>query len=189
MKNLLHISYLAVFLLLFVSCSDGKKPTDRDVQYMADTDMYNSVPYNTYSTNPVFKNGLSSQDPVEGTIARGQVVYEIPNSEAGYQMAKDSLQSPLELSEKNLDNGQKMYAIYCAICHGDAGDGQGTLVKNEKFLGVPNYKDRDITDGSAYHVIMYGRNMMGSHSSQLSETERWQVVQYVSKLREDLIKE
>ena len=189
MKDLLHISYLAVFLLLFVSCSDGKKPTDRDVQYMADTDMYNSVPYDTYSTNPVFKNGLSSQDPVEGTIARGHVVYEIPNSEVGYQMAKDSLQSPLELSEKNLDNGQKMYAIYCAICHGDAGDGQGTLVKNEKFLGVPNYKDRDITDGSTYHVIMYGRNMMGSHASQLTDTERWQVVQYVSKLREDLIKE
>jgi mono/diheme cytochrome c family protein len=88
-----------------------------------------------------------------------------------------------------MDNGSKMYIIYCAICHGDLGDGQGTLVKNEKILGVPNYKDRDITDGSIYHVIMYGRNMMGSHASQLNDTERWQVVQYASKLREDLIKE
>ena len=189
MKNLLHITSLGVFLLIFVSCSDNKKPTSRDVQYMADTDMYIAVPYETYSSNPVFENGLSSQDPVEGTIARGHVVYEYPYSEAGYQMAKDSLHTSLKTNDKNLENGANLYAIYCAICHGDLGDGQGTLVKNEKILGVPNYKDRDITDGSIYHVIMYGRNMMGSHASQLNDKERWQVVQYVSKLREDLIKE
>ena len=57
------------------------------------------------------------------------------------------------------------------------------------FNKQSNYKDRDITDGSTYHVIMYGRNMMGSHASQLNDKERWQVVQYVSKLREDLIKD
>ena len=74
-----------------------------------------------------------------------------------------------------------------AVCHGDAGDGQGVLVKNEKFLGVPNYKDREITQGSIYHVIMHGRNLMGSHSSQLTDLERWQVTQYVEKLRADLI--
>jgi mono/diheme cytochrome c family protein len=84
--------------------------------------------------------------------------------------------------------GKQNFDIYCAICHGATGDGQGTLVKNEKFLGVPNYKDRDISDGSIYHVIMYGRNMMGSHASQLKEKERWQVVQYVDKLRADLVK-
>ena len=189
MKNLLHLTYLGLFLLMFSSCSDSKKPTSRDIQYMADTDMYIAVPYETYSSNPVFKNGLSSQNSVEGTIARGQVVYEYPNTEPGYQMAKDSLHSPLEMNDKNFNNGKEMYGIYCAICHGDLGDGQGALVKNEKILGVPNYKDRDITSGSIYHVIMYGRNMMGSHASQLTDKERWQVVQYVSKLREDLIKE
>jgi hypothetical protein len=187
MKNLLHITYLGLFLLIFISCSNNEKPTSRDVQYMADTDMYIAVPYETYTSNPVFKNGLSSQDPVAGTIARGHSVYEYPNSEEGYQMAKDSLHSPLKINGKNMENGAKLFVIYCAICHGDLGDGQGTLVKNEKILGVPNYKDRDITDGSIYHVIMYGRNMMGSHASQLNDKERWQVVQYVSKLRKDLI--
>ena len=108
---------------------------------------------------------------------------------AGYQLAKDSLRSPLEANEKNLENGKAMYAIYCATCHGDKGDGMGTLVKNEKFLGVPNYKDRDINQGTIYHVLMYGRNLMGSHSSQLTETERWQVVHYVESLRAELLKE
>ena len=68
------------------------------------------------------------------------------------------------------------------------GDGNGYLSKAEKFLGIPNYKDRDITEGSIYHVIMHGKNLMGSHSSQLTNKERWQIVQYVGKLRNDLLK-
>lgn len=182
------VSKITIFLftvLLLVSCNETK--TTRKVQYMADTDMYNSVPYDTYSQPEAFPDGFITLTPVEGTISRSRVVYDIPNSEEGYLFAKDSINSPIEINEKNLGQGKYLYGIYCAVCHGDKGDGQGALVKNEKFLGVPNYKDRDITAGSIHHVIMYGRNLMGSHSSQLNDTERWQVVQYVEKLRTDLI--
>ena len=41
-------------------------------------------------------------------------------------------------------------------------------LKLEKFIGIPSYKDRDITEGSIYHVIMHGKNLMGSHASQLT---------------------
>lgn len=187
MKNILQISYIGLILIFLVSCSDTK-PTNRRVQFMSDTDMYVPVSYETYSSNPVFDNGLTAQAPVEGTVSRGNVIYDYPDNEIGYQLAKDSLRTPIELNEKNLAKGKDLYIIYCAVCHGDAGDGQGVLVKNEKFLGVPNYKDREITEGSTYHVIMYGRNLMGSHASQLNNTERWQVVQYVQQLREDLLK-
>ncbi|MEN8123569.1 MAG: cytochrome c [Bacteroidota bacterium] len=186
MKNFIKITYFLVLVIVFTSCNESN--TKRKVQYMSDTDMYDAVPYETYSKNPVFKNGISAQLPVEGTIARGDVVYDYPDNEAGYQMAKDSLKSPIQISDKNLARGKEMYTIFCAICHGDTGDGQGTLVINEKFLGVPNYKDREITEGSTYHVIMYGRNLMGSHASQLTNTERWQVVQYVESLRAELLK-
>ncbi len=187
MKNFIHIAYFGLILLFLASCSDSR-PTERKIQYMSDTDMYEAIPYDTYTSNPYFKNGLSAQLPVKGTIARGVVVYDYPNSEEGYQMAKDSLHSPIAVNDKNLEKGKDLYNIYCAICHGDIGDGQGILMKNEKILGVPNYKDREITEGSTYHVIMYGRNMMGSHASQLNNNERWQVVQYVDKLRKDLLK-
>ncbi len=186
MKNFIRITYFLVLIVVFTSCNDSN--TNRKVQYMSDTDMYDAVPYDTYSKNPVFKNGLTAQLPVEGTIARGNVVYDYPDSEVGYQMAKDSLRSPIELTAKNLAKGKDLYNIFCAICHGDKGDGQGPLVINEKYLGVPSYKDREITQGSTFHVIMYGRNMMGSHASQLNNTERWQVVQYVESLRADLLK-
>jgi len=187
MKNLLYLSYIGLFLVVLSSCNSDKS-VKRSIQYMSDTDMYNAVPYDAYTSNPFFKNGISAQLPVEGTIARGTIVYENPDSEEGYQMAKDSLRSPLEINEKNLAKGKKNYEIYCAVCHSNTGDGQGVLVKNEKILGVPNYKDRDINEGTIYHVIMYGRNMMGSHASQLNDKERWQVVQYVGTLRTELLK-
>jgi len=106
----------------------------------------------------------------------------------GYDAAKADLKNPLAVSEANMDYGKKMYDIYCASCHGKTGKGDGILVEREKYLGVPNYKDRDITEGSIYHVIMYGRNMMGSHSSQLTAKERWQVTMYVQQLRSELLK-
>jgi len=185
MKRIINLVALLLIVITISSCSNNR---NRKVQYMADTDMYNAVGYETYATNPVFKNGIEAQKPVEGTIFRGEVPYEIPNTNEGYELAKKTLKSPLEVNEKNLKNGKAMFTIYCAVCHGDKGDGQGILVKREKFLGVPNYKDREITEGSIYHVIMYGRNMMGSHASQLTNTERWQIVQYVQKLREEALK-
>ena len=187
MKNIFNIAVTGLIIVLMISCSN-EKPSERSVQYMGDIDMYNPVPYDTYTSNPVFENGITAQLPVEGTIARGSVVYDYPNSEAGYQMAKDSLHSPIPVSEVRLAKGEATFKLYCAICHGDTGDGMGTLVKNEKILGVPNYKDREITEGSIYHVIMYGRNMMGSHASQITEQERWEVVQYVEHLRAELLK-
>ena len=185
MKN--SIKYIAVLMLsvLMTSCwTDKTKP---NYQYMPD--MYKAVGYETFSENATFKNGMTSQLPVEGTIARGHAFpYEYENTTEGYELAKSELTSPIEATEANLENGEAMYNIYCTSCHGKKGAGDGVLVKREKFLGIPNYKDRDITTGSIYHVIMHGRNMMGSHASQLTETERWQVTMYVEQLRNDLIK-
>jgi mono/diheme cytochrome c family protein len=151
-------------------------------------DMYYSVGYETYSQNPNFANGMTTQLPSQGSIARGQVPYDYPNTTEGYEDAKLNSKNPLEVNEANLANGKKMFDIYCISCHGKNGAGDGVLVQRDKFLGVPNYKDREITEGSIYHVIMYGRNMMGSHASQLTAKERWEVTMYVDQLRTELLK-
>jgi len=184
MKSILKITIAMAFLYTLSSCwNDKSKP---NYQYMPD--MYESVGYETYSQNPNYANGMTTQLPVEGTIARGHVSYEYENTNEGYEAAKLDSKNPLEINEMNLTKGEKMYEIYCNTCHGKTGAGDGVMVEREKFLGVPNYKDRDISEGSIYHVIMYGRNMMGSHASQLTVLERWQVTMYVQKLRTELLK-
>ena len=184
MKYILKITIALAFLIALSSCwTDKSKP---NYQYMPD--MYKSIGYETYSQNPNYANGITAQLPVEGTIARGQVPYEYENTNVGYDVAKIDSKNPLDINDANLANGEKMYTIYCNSCHGKTGEGDGVLVQREKFLGVPNYKDRPITEGSIYRVIMFGRNMMGSHASQLTAKERWQVTMYVQQLRTELLK-
>jgi len=183
MKQFRKLIIVLVVVASLVSCGDKRTP---EVQYMPD--MYRPVPYESYATNPNFKDGLSSQKPVEGTVSRGSAPYDYPNTEEGYQAAKIDLVSPLAENQIDLKKGKKSYDIYCAVCHNTSGDGNGILSQRDKFVGIPNYNSREITDGSIYHVIMYGRNMMGSHSSQMTPDERWQVVHYVQKLKKDLTK-
>ncbi len=85
-----------------------------------------------------------------------------------------------------MKKAEELYGIYCAICHGDAGNGQGKLVTQGKYLGIPNYKDRVITEGSVYHVLTYGLNSMGSYANQLNQHERWLVSKYVLELKAKL---
>lgn len=183
MKNFVKIIFALVVMVTIVSCGNDKP----EVQYMPD--MYVAVPYEPNGANGLNDNvNGSNLKPVAGTIARGQVPYEYPNTIEGYDAALKELKSPIEASEENLTNGKKMYDIYCISCHGKTGKGDGVLVQRDKFNGIPNFKDRAVTEGSIYHVIMYGRNLMGSHASQLTSKERWQVVHYVEKLRNDLLK-
>ena len=163
------------------SCFDKAKPN-----YQFFPNMYEAVSYETYSEHNVFKGGVEAQVPAKGSIKRGFVPYEIPNTPEGYALAKATLKSPLDSLSINQDKAKELYTVYCAICHGDAGDGKGNLVVKEKFLGVPSYKDKEITDGSVFHVITYGLNSMGSHANQLSQEERWQVADYVLKLKAGL---
>ena len=181
-RILKHISLL-VLIMSITSCFDPSKP---NYQYFPN--MYESVGYKTYQESDAFPNGIQAQLPVEGSVPRGWQPYEYEDSNEGYESAKLNLKSPLVNNEENLKNGKKMYDIYCSVCHGSKGDGQGILMEREKFLGIPSYADRDITEGSIYHVLMHGINLMGSHAGQVNEEERWQIAQYVLKLREDLIK-
>lgn len=185
MKSLTKIAALALILLGVVSCQNKSRP---NYQFMPN--MYEPVGYETYAESSAFPNGVEALVPAEGSIPRGFTPFDIPNTTEGYDMAKTSLKTTLDSTQVDYDMAKPLYEVYCGICHGNKGDGQGNLVKREKILGVPSYDDagRAITEGSIYHTIYYGKNAMGSYANQLSEAERWQVVAYVLKLKADLEK-
>jgi mono/diheme cytochrome c family protein len=184
MKSLIKISVILVVFITMVSC---KKDSAPNYQFMPN--MYQPVGYETYG-EAAFKDGVEAQLSAKGTISRGHSLFEYENSLEGYALAKETLKSPLDSTQVNVDNAKVLYEIYCGICHGVKGDGQGNLVKREKILGIPRYDDpaRAINEGSIYHTIYYGKNAMGSYANLLNEKERWEVVSYVLKLKADLEK-
>jgi mono/diheme cytochrome c family protein len=186
MKRFIKIVMILVVIGFVSACADSNSP---NYQYMPN--MYEPVGYETYQQVDFLPNGSEAMTPPENTIHRGWMPYEFANDLEGKEMAK--LQSsPLDTlqMEANLANGKALYDIYCAICHGNQGNGQGNLVNREKILGVPSYADavRNITVGGTYYTIYYGLNSMGSYAGQLDYEERWQVSEYVMKLKQDLTK-
>jgi len=185
MKSLFRILTIISVSLVAVSCF---QESDRNYQYFPN--MYKSPSYETYIeyNTDVFENGQEAKLPVEGSIPRGWMPYSYKDSNEGYENAKANLENPLPYTEDNVNEGKELYTIYCAICHGDKGDGKGTLMEREKILGIPSYNDagRAITEGSVYHVMYYGLNTMGSYAAQTDEYERWQIDHYVMDLKRKL---
>ena len=183
MKNIVNIAVTILVILSVTSCFDKKKPNYR---YMPN--MYTSLAVETYSEHELLPNGQAALTPVKGTISRGWMPYEYENTLEGKALATKELKMPLAVNEENLTKGKELFNIYCAICHGNKGDGQGTLVKREKFLGIPSLADkgRNITEGDIYHVMMYGLNSMGSYASQTNEKERWQITMHALDLKSKL---
>lgn len=182
MKIFYKIVALVGVSALSASCFNKERPN-----YELFPNMYRSVAYETYDESDAFNNGKEGQIPAEGTIKRGFEPEEYPDTQEGLEAARSNQKSPIEsFTQSDETSAKQLYTVYCAICHGDKGDGKGNLVKREKFLGVPSYADRELTDGGIYHVVTYGLNSMGSHKNQLTQHERWLVTHYVLKLKSEL---
>lgn len=189
LEKSLRVACMLFFVaLICFSCGGQNKRIPAPV-YMPD--MYYSLAYEPYAEAGFFFDKMSARLPVKGTIKRGYIPYEIEDTGEGYTLAMERLKNPYasRMSQKDVELSKELFGIYCASCHGEKGDGNGFLVQVEKILGVPSYsKTRlpDITEGSIFHVITYGKGVMGSHASQLTQKERWFITAYVASLRSKL---
>jgi mono/diheme cytochrome c family protein len=155
--------------------------------------MYRSPSYETNSSNPLFKDSMTNRQPVEGTIARGdalysdidRIPYSYPNNNDGYEAAGKELHNPLERSNANMTEGKRLYENYCTHCHGATGDGNGPVIQRNgpKPPAYNSDQLKDLPEGKMYHTTEYGKNMMGSHASQLLASQRWKIIMYVQTLQ------
>ena len=182
MRQIVKITAVVTLLLSVIACKNDSQP---NYQYMPN--MYVSVPYDTYGKYNIFPEGYEALKPADGSIARGWMPYNYENNIDGFDSAKANLTNPLAYTEDNLEVGKALYDIYCAICHGAKGKGDGYLGLDNRELILPgSYGDKDITEGSVYHVMYYGKGLMGSYASQMTEEEMWKVDHYVMSLKNDL---
>lgn len=190
MKKLVFVSLSVCLAMSLTSC---KWWGERDAGVEFAPQMYHPISpeaYNQQDYNPVFADGKNLQAPPVGTVARNKLdyYYPYPKTNEGYEQAGKELKNPLPHTPENVDEGKRLYNIYCQHCHGENGKGDGPIIKAEKFPNPPPYdgpRVKALSDGKMFHSITYGINIMGAHGSQLSPTERWKIIHYIKSVRGD----
>ncbi len=188
---------LALVVVLASSCV--KDEDSAGYEYMPD--MYRSpaveayVDYGLVGDNEVdsLKEMQSARIPADGSIpytankedAKINMPYPYPNTTDGYEQAGAELTNPLKPTEENLAEGKRIYSFMCQHCHGEKGKGDGAVVTKGGHAPPSAYDGplKDLPVGKMFHTITYGKGVMGSHASQLSKKERWQVILHVQALQ------
>jgi mono/diheme cytochrome c family protein len=153
--------------------------------------------YKPLEPSDFFADGRASRPVIAGTVARGQL-HDDPVLYAGRDDQGDlSADYPFEMTKDVLTRGRQRYDIYCSVCHGLTGHGDGRIVQRG-FTKPPNYvtddsrgyklrgetkKLTDVPPGYVFEVITKGYGAMPDHASQIPVRDRWAIVGYVKALQ------
>jgi mono/diheme cytochrome c family protein len=138
------------------------------------------------SASAFFADGRMDRVPPANTVARGMLRLDDHRytGKVGDQFAK-GFPAGVTVDGTLLARGRDRYDIYCAVCHGKTGDGNG-ITKKYGMGATPSYHDdrlRSVPEGELYHTIAFGKNTMLGYADKLSPEDRWAVVAYVRALQ------
>ena len=147
--------------------------------------------------NAFFANGLSSQLPVPGAIARSTPIQTVHGTVFAYEDAPVNTgritgttnfveNNPLPVTAQLLRRGQQRFQINCSPCHGATADGKGITQKIGAMAVVANLHDKrivEMTDGELFYVVTNGRNLMGGYGANVTVEDRWAVIAYLRALQ------
>ena len=171
---------LFLFALAIASsgCSCGNFHSSELLQRMESQEKY--LPY---KANDMFADGRAMRTPVEGTVARENLV---GNSAVSKGLVDGKLVEnvPLPITPELLARGKKKFEIVCATCHGLVGNGDSMVADNMPTRLPPSLIAlSDKPAGFFYQAITLGYGLMPSFSGEIPVEERWAVVAYVRALQ------
>lgn len=182
-------SYVAWCLPVFVvllALEALLTPNHAERNYEVFTEMAYSKAAETLEASAVLPGGLTQQALVEGVVVRGQLPFRYGTGPEEAQRAGRELQNPYGDEPEVLARGGEVYSVFCAVCHGGDGNGQGSVV----LRGMPPppslfaARAMTIADGEMFHVLTRGQGNMASYAAQVPEEDRWKVIRYVRSLQE-----
>ena len=147
--------------------------------------------------NGFFTNGVSSQLPPDGAIARSAPIQTVNGPVYPYENAPVNTgrlngttnfveTNPLPVTAKLLQRGQQRFDIYCAPCHGALGDGNGITRKLGLMPAVANLQDKrivEMNDGEIFNTVTHGKNLMGAYGPIVPVEDRWAIIAYLRALQ------
>jgi mono/diheme cytochrome c family protein len=160
-------------------------------------DMNRQLKLRPMEANSFFTNGVSSQLPPPGTIARSEPVQSIAGPVYSFEDAPVNTgrvtgttnfveTNPLPANQALLQSGRERFDIYCAPCHGKLGDGNGITKTLGLMPAVANLHDRRIvvmTDGEIFNTITHGKSTMAAYGPLMPAEDRWAAIAYLRALQ------
>jgi mono/diheme cytochrome c family protein len=154
-----------MLLALLVSCE--RYPTGGDLRIRRDM-----------ASQPSFRAQEDPRPLADGAVSGD---FEAPVAKAD---AEKVLINPTSATPKSVEQGEKLFRIYCTPCHGAAARGDGPVAsKMAKVANLNDEKYLKAADGFFYYTIRYGTEIMPSQAENLAPAERWHVVNYIRKLQ------
>lgn len=94
---------------------------------------------------------------------------------------------PIEVTSEAMQQGQEIYNIYCTVCHGASGDGNGVL-KDARYgyatiASLLQTRLIELPEGDIFNTITYGRNTMPAYGHSIRPEDRWKVILYMRALQ------
>jgi len=182
--------------LIMAGCSDVRRNPGRvyvpDMAYSRAYETYAALDSNEFTSDPkelgrkIFYNHM----PVAGTIAREEEMpfmyaKDAPGDTTNYVASRQAV-NPVTMDSVKLKEAERLYLINCGICHGAKLDGNGPLYKDgsgpypaKPATLVGDAKYESMPEGQMFYSVTYGKNLMGSYASQLTKTQRWEVIAYI----------
>ena len=183
------MKFLYIFFALFLFACQGmpsKKPPIHLNPNMDDVERYDAQEKQYFYD----KDDRTKRNPIEGTISYGFYKDDNPefflgrNDEGEYV---DKVSEILDIDENFIKRGQERYNIYCSVCHGYSGVGNGLVAQNDEYnvivTSILSETLDDKSDGYFYDIISNGKNNMKGYSGQIKEEDRWAIVTYIRALR------
>lgn len=199
MRQFIIIYAFLLLLLVTVLGFRGCKSTKPPLEVFPDMDR--QAKFHEQSGTSFFGDGRTDRLPPPGTVphvekSTGGYLNLLPDNrfrENDYLATGKSGDNgfgdgiPVEVNYQNMESGRELYTIYCAICHGDSGNGKGVIAQ-ERY-GYPTIASllqtriMDQPDGEIFNTITHGKNTMGPYGSKIRVEDRWKVVMYVRALQ------
>ena len=188
---------IAMLVFMVVSLAGFRGDISRKPPLEIFPDMDRQPKLRPMEPNSFFKNGMSSQPLVKGTIARsqpitlneGKEVYPFEKTHrvvSGFESGTNTVAViPIPVTSQLMERGREKYNISCVPCHGGQGDGKG-IVGYFGFGGIRNLHEPGVvksTDGHLYRVITKGKGLMMGYANTLDVTDRWAIVAYLRALQ------
>jgi len=162
--------------------------------------------YRPLEPSSSFLDERSARPLVQGTVPRGQPLDNAPVvkgrkenalTEKPGKLADYVTAFPFPITEEGLKRGQARYTIFCAVCHGPLGNGNGRIVESG-YLKPPSYHTdtargferwglkvplREVPVGYYFEVITQGYGGMPDYAMQVPPDDRWKIIAYIRALQ------